>query len=75
LAGIPRGVIARAKYRLEQLEDRASQSMGLATAQLPLFETPGLPVLSRLKEIDPERLTPKQALDALFELKSKLAPL
>ncbi|MFI5267433.1 MAG: DNA mismatch repair protein MutS [Chloroflexota bacterium] len=75
LAGAPRGVIRRAEELLEQLEgDRASRpsSNGHQTHQLSLFVADdGL--RDELARLDPLTMTPLEALNALFELKSKFA--
>ncbi len=77
LAGVPKAVIQAAKARLLQLEDNAAKPLGpnLKPAVLPqmsLFDSGPHPVTEALDEIDPDSLTPRQALDALYELK-KLA--
>ncbi len=72
LAGVPKAVIERARTRLRELEDAAqrhSQQQSTST-QLSLFtlEEPNLAVLA-LRELDPESLTPLQALELVFQLK------
>jgi DNA mismatch repair protein MutS len=73
LAGIPAPVIAAAKRKLELLErDRAAQPAVAGAPQQPdLFASAptSSPALQRLEEIDPDQLTPRQALDLLYELK------
>jgi DNA mismatch repair protein MutS len=76
LAGIPAPVVKEARRQLREFEQRASINL----LQPDLFaaiptppEAPALephPALARLSSLDPDELTPKQALDALFELKS-----
>jgi DNA mismatch repair protein MutS len=70
LAGVPRPVIRRAKTYLATLETH--QHSGHPQTQLP-FSTPVEPqsdeLADALDEIDPDALTPKQALDALYKLK------
>lgn len=82
LAGLPEKVIERAKGILAALEsnDRKPVAPPKSTTQfittpvqLKLFEFAPHPVLERLKQIDPDSLTPKEALSLLYELKSKLA--
>jgi DNA mismatch repair protein MutS len=79
LAGVPREVIANARRYMSQLE------AGRAQAELPLFAAsaqaplPALPMLppdrdevklrERLAGIDPDQLTPRAALDLLYELR------
>jgi DNA mismatch repair protein MutS len=75
LAGVPKTVIQRAKQRLTELEAKKSPSV-IDTEQQP-FEQLSLnesnhPVLESLADIDVNELTPKQALDLLFEFKSQM---
>lgn len=73
LAGIPRTVIGRARKKLLQLETQAAGGAGSESApQLSLFQPPEPPVVARLRAVELDALTPKQALDLLFELKSML---
>lgn len=73
LAGVPKAVIRRARQRLQQLEAQASASL---TPQLDLFSAPAVsepephPALQALAALDPDTMTPKQALDALYHLKA-----
>ncbi len=74
LAGVPQAVIRSAKRRLLELENQskisASRVPGHHTQeQISLFETLEQPALQTLKNIDPDGLTPKQALETLYELK------
>ena len=70
LAGIPRPVIAEARTRLRQLETRASETTQAASPQMPLFrEAAPDPLRTALDELDPDDLTPRQALEALYRLK------
>jgi DNA mismatch repair protein MutS len=75
LAGLPPEVIARARLLLHDLEGRptAANGAGAGSArsrdlQLTLFATPEHPALERLKTIDPNHLTPIEALTLLAEL-------
>jgi DNA mismatch repair protein MutS len=73
LAGVPPAVIRRAKGYLASLESRDSRfDQQHPQASLPL-QAPAEPASDPLGEavddIDPDGLTPKQALDALYELK------
>ncbi len=80
LAGVPPAVIRAARERLHTLEDRAAGEQAAATAQLPLFEpapppTPGAsptpdPLHQALTAIDPDGLTPREALEALYRLRA-----
>lgn len=73
LAGVPRRVIDRARERLRLLEDSSSQREQQAQddPQLSLFgpELPH-PVLDELDTLDPDGLSPRQALDCLYKLKA-----
>jgi len=77
LAGVPRNVILSAKARLKQLEQdssaqphRPADTKTKQSPQADLFITP-VPSESdsRLAEINPDELTPRQALELLYELK------
>lgn len=74
LAGVPKKVIAAAQIYLEQLEKKSSVLDGEAVQpQLELFLSEPAdenPALTELSEIDPDDLTPKQALEKLYQLKS-----
>jgi DNA mismatch repair protein MutS len=74
LAGVPRSVILRAKQRLAELEHQQKPSIAspiTKAQQLQLLPEPH-PVISRLTAIDVNELTPKQALDLLFDLTAQL---
>ncbi|RCW75707.1 DNA mismatch repair protein MutS [Pseudorhodoferax soli] len=73
LAGMPAPVLHHARHTLEALEQQASASQ----AQIDLFAPPPAaavaepsPVESALAGIDPDALTPREALDALYRLKN-----
>ncbi len=77
LAGVPKAVIQRARVRLRELEQNAQLHAELQQAQMPLFDsTPAEPAESKveaqLQEIDPDDLTPREALAALYRLKEML---
>ena len=77
LAGLPREVTRRAQRILAGLEDgtflsgrpAASRATG---SQLDLFSSAGGAVLSELEALDPERMTPLEALAVLSEWKRRL---
>ena len=72
LAGVPNKVIKAAKHKLQQLESRDHQPEGTRTpiqSVLALPEPVENPALTKLSSINPDNLTPKQALDLLYELK------
>ncbi len=81
LAGVPVSVIARARAYLAELEstrDGGAQHPPLAKingqGELPLLPAPA-PVVSELElklaQIEPDALTPRQALALLYELKGR----
>ncbi len=75
LAGIPEKVIGRAKARLEKLSNAMPDYENIdaqGTCQTSIFKVPTLPnapALNRLKEIQPDSLSPREALQVLYELK------
>lgn len=75
LAGVPQSVIADAQAHLRRLENGSSaKSDAPAKApqpQLGLFN-PDHPVLEKLKELDVDALSPREALDLLYRLQSEL---
>ena len=83
LAGLPQSVIARARAILAELE-RGNAVQGGFAEDLPLFASlrasePEPPpragpdaLEAALAEIDPDGLTPREALEALYRLKSLL---
>ena len=77
LAGVPRAVIQRAKHKLQELENLAYQTAQPHSAipeQQDLFAEPVLehPVVLQLKDINPDQLTAKEALDLLYQLKAEV---
>jgi len=73
LAGVPKSVVVKAREKLRTLENKAykQQREETGTQQMDLFaQAEPSPVLTRLEQIKPEDITPRQALDILFELKS-----
>jgi DNA mismatch repair protein MutS len=77
LAGLPRTVVAQARRTLAELEARGrlhAAELGPQSLEQPLqmglFVPATPPVVEALATIDPDELTPKQALEALYRLKS-----
>ncbi|MEO6062059.1 MAG: DNA mismatch repair protein MutS, partial [Thermoflexales bacterium] len=75
LAGLPSGVLHRAQDILRDLEDGKGRGRAIEPARKPVPQTPSLfapesPALARLRELDPNTLSPIEALTALFELKT-----
>jgi DNA mismatch repair protein MutS len=72
LAGMPTSVLSHAKHALAALENDAQQ----ARAQVDLFAQPPqdidhgpTPLQATLAGIDPDQMSPREALDALYALK------
>ena len=83
LAGLPRPVIAQARTLLERLESGMTASLDAtppraaaqadATSQLSLFAPPApSPAEEALRALDPDGLSPREALDALYRLRRML---
>jgi DNA mismatch repair protein MutS len=78
LAGIPGTVLRAAADKLKELEDgRAATGTPIVAATSPaqadLFSAPGPhPAVEALDQLDVDDLSPRQALEKLYELKSKL---
>ena len=77
LAGLPPAVVARAKSVLAKLEAGRDATGGIAAGldDLPLFattaeqhDTPD-PVADALAEVDPDSLSPREALEQIYRLK------
>ncbi len=73
LAGVPDDVLALARDKLAQLEAGKLHIETVSSpAQDDLFSNPAEhPALAKLKEIDPDSLTPRAALDLLYELRKQ----
>ena len=76
LAGLPRPVIAAARRYLSALESQSPPPATAAAAleqprQMGLFAEPSAAERA-LREIDPDELTPKAALEALYRLRALL---
>ncbi len=82
LAGLPKKVLDRAHEVLFNLEQSEFDEVGLpkisrsenninnssAPSQLGLFREPENPLIQKISQIDPNDMSPKQALEILFEL-------
>lgn len=73
LAGVPDDVISAARSRLQRLEQKSTQ-LEPDTAQADLFTPAAGPSRAEqaLARLNPDELTPKAALDALYQLKTLL---
>ncbi|MCP5395497.1 MAG: DNA mismatch repair protein MutS [Sphingomonadaceae bacterium] len=79
LAGVPKAVVSRAKTVLDRLERGREQTGGIAVGlgDLPLFaaatpveeEQSSDPLREKLAAIDVDAMTPRDALELLYELK------
>ncbi len=72
LAGIPAAVIDQARQNLERLEsDHRDKDLTTATApQIGLFNyEPQNPVFEKLRDIDVDKMSPREALDLIYLLK------
>ncbi|HEX5628955.1 MAG TPA: DNA mismatch repair protein MutS, partial [Usitatibacteraceae bacterium] len=75
LAGIPKEVVRAARKHLAELEShlRSSGPQADLFAQAAAAVEPAPhPVLDELADLDPDALTPKEALDALYRLRKRL---
>jgi DNA mismatch repair protein MutS len=77
LAGIPATVIRTARRYLGKLEqESAARSLQgdlfAPAATFALHDPAKYPILERLRDVDPDRLSPREALDILYELKREL---
>ncbi|GAB1393461.1 hypothetical protein MASR1M60_16240 [Rhodocyclaceae bacterium] len=81
LAGIPPAVLREAKRRLVELENRevatgpqpdmfAPAAANHAVPPAPTFSSEPHPALEALQHLDPDALSPREALEKLYELKS-----
>ena len=79
LAGVPKPIIDRARIRLRELEQSAQRHTDQQVNQLPLFavepetaECAESKALKELEQINPDELTPRQALDEIYRLRALL---
>jgi DNA mismatch repair protein MutS len=82
LAGLPKAVVDRARVVLEALEkgEREGPAQKALIDDLPLFaaspspteivKTGPNPLEQRLADVHPDSLSPREALDLLYELKA-----
>jgi DNA mismatch repair protein MutS len=73
LAGIPKSVVASAKRKLTQLESnqvsQSNEQPDMFAANVVVEEAPLHPAVEALESIQPDDLTPKQALELMYKLK------
>lgn len=71
LAGLPRPVILQAKEKLAELEQTAYAPTTNVMQSMEVSEFIH-PVVKQLQEVDPDKLTPREALDVLYQLKKEV---
>ncbi|MEM8489909.1 MAG: DNA mismatch repair protein MutS [Pseudomonadota bacterium] len=70
LAGVPAPVLNAAQRKLEELEKAAPRpSTAEASPQVDLFAPQDHPAVDRLRELNPDDLSPREALAILYELR------
>lgn len=76
LAGVPQQVIERARQHLHQLEQQSLQDKHNQLANKPqfplqtdMFAAASHPLVDALQQLNPDELSPKQALDLLYQWK------
>jgi DNA mismatch repair protein MutS len=71
---MPPAVVREARRRLMQMENREAGTLAQPDlfAAAPLPPEPPHPVLDALRDLDPDMLTPREALERLYAL-TKLA--
>ncbi len=77
LAGVPRDVIQRARRYLATLESMQAEQRENPQAQLPLevssVDADRDALREKIDQIDPDSLSPRDALDLIYQLKADLA--
>jgi len=68
LAGVPSDVIKQARKKLVELEQNSIDTHA-DTGQFEMFSDRPHPVIERLQEMDMDELSPREALDLLYQLK------
>lgn len=73
LAGVPNSVIRQARAKLEELESESSGG-GISPTQSDLFSVKSArsPVVDFIDDVDPDSLSPRDALEALYQAKKLL---
>ena len=74
LAGVPKEVIKRARQKLRELESISPNAAATQVdgTQMSLLSVPEetSPAVEALENLDPDSLTPRQALEWIYRLKS-----
>jgi DNA mismatch repair protein MutS len=75
LAGVPKAVIQQARHKLAQLEQHShtpvDTSAPVIQPQLSLLQETH-PIIARLRDINPDDLTARQALELIYQMKQQL---
>lgn len=72
LAGVPNKVIHMAKQKLRELENHVVHASPIQHDLFAVSPLQTSPILAELEKIDPNQLTPREALDYLFKWKESL---
>jgi DNA mismatch repair protein MutS len=72
LAGVPRTIIDSARQRLQEIEQTPPAAASPPPPQTDLFEDRKQGLIAALRETEPDHLTPRQALDLLYRLRTLL---
>lgn len=72
LAGVPRDVIKRARQKLKELESLSNNAAAskIDGSQLTLLNEEVSPAVEALESLDPDSLSPRQALEWIYRLKN-----
>jgi len=85
LAGVPTDVVGRAKEILKRIDQsdfdhrsltarpKARSGQRTHPSQLQLFSPPQEPLVEEIRKMDIDRMTPRQALEKLYELKESFS--
>ena len=74
LAGLPKPVIKRATevlLALESVKNKTATQKPAPAPQLSLFQPPPPPVVSELLKLDIDSMSPRQALEKMYQLKQQ----
>ncbi|MGB0466165.1 MAG: DNA mismatch repair protein MutS [Pontibacterium sp.] len=76
LAGVPRHVIHQAREKLIVLEQDTTTDLQRQPTSAPLqndlFNSAPHPVITKLEQLDADNLSPRQALDLIYQLKQEI---
>ncbi len=75
LAGVPKSIVRVAKKQLSELEQAQAgrhPQGDLFSKSAPVLEVEANPAMDALEDLQPDELSPKEALDALYRLKKLL---